>query len=170
MPGRIITALFSREPDARRAADAVRALGYGDGRAMLARWDDLAEGPSRAGAREAGAGLVLVVTPDAEDEDKLVGVIDHYQPERLVCEGEAGRPGAEGARPDARPAGPEAGRPSATARLRAAAAALRGVHGGKPPAASPEREAAEDRALEHRTAEARDDKGRRSLPETEAGG
>jgi hypothetical protein len=169
MRGRTITALFSREPDARRAADAVRALGYGDGRAMLAPWGelagDLSPAPMREGSmREGDAGFVLVVSPEAEDEDKLVGVIDHYRPERLVREEEAGPPCMRAARPDAGSVRPESGRPSAADRLRAAAAALRRAHEGPPSAPVPAREAEKDPA-----SDMRGDGRRRSLPETETG-
>lgn len=147
MSDRSITALFDRETDARRAADAVTALGYGAGRSMLVPCAEL------AGGGGGGAGFVLVVSPDPEDEDKLVGVIDHYRPERLDCREAAvppsgpalarvqdGRP--EGAGKDRTKALPLS---SAAARLRAAAAALQRVHDGMPaaPGATGERPAAE---------------------------
>lgn len=142
MPGRTITALFGREPEARRAADAVRALGYGDGRAMLAPWSG-------------SAGFVLVVSPDVEDEDKLVGVIDHYGPARLVCGVGAGRP--------------VPAHPSAADRLRAAATALRHVHEGRPVAVGGRAAPARD-PVDGRDPAGRGGEHRRSLPETGAEG
>jgi hypothetical protein len=101
MTERMITALFTDDARAHRAAEAVRALGFGEDRMALIARETLASGhfgPGGNASARAGdvhpstrnappRGMVLVVRAGAEDEGKLVGVLEHHDPDRISSEG-----------------------------------------------------------------------------------